>query len=325
MIIFGRNSPVLDDDEEEIRMRIPAGVLKDAVISIVGTETGEPGTDAEVVNEGSETHAKLRFTVPRGDTGEQGPQGEKGEKGDQGETGPAGATGPAGPQGEKGDTGETGPAGPKGDKGDKGDPGIPPAGTTGQFLMKSSGDDFDVVWADAPGHNYRVEEVSDIMQANFAGADIKIGASPSGGAAIPVSSGWRASFAGNPISYAANSVSDPLTLTVNLLNESIPVGGTRRRFTEDIFWRNGGKCFAFDLGSRITAFTPGASAGAQGVNTKETGTLKYLVGAQTGGYLLGGILTAGNGWLATWGEGAVDISPFAVTVTNIKFYKVVEV
>ena len=325
MIIFGRNSPpVLDEDEEKITMRIQAGVLKDAIITIVGTETGEPGTDAEVVNEGSETHAALRFTIPRGDTGEQGPQGEKGDKGETGETGPAGATGPAGPQGEKGDTGETGPAGPKGDKGDKGDPGIPTGGTTGQFLMKSSGDDFDVVWADAPGHNYRVEEVSDIMQANFAGADIKIGASPSGGAAIPVSSGWRASFAGNPISYAANSAADPLTLTVNLLNEAIPVGGTRRRFTEDTLWRGGGKCFAFDRGGRVTAFTPG-SGSAQGTNTKETGALKYLVGAQTGGYLLGGILTAGNGWLATWGEGAADISPFSITVTNVKYYKVVEV
>ena len=281
MIIFGRNSPpVLDEDEEKITMRIPAGVLKDAVISIVGTETGEPGTDAEVVNEGSETHAKLRFTIPRGE---------------------------------------------KGDKGDKGDPGIPNGGTTGQVLTKASATDFDVIWADAPGHNFRVEEVSDIMQANFCGADIKIGASPSGGAAIPVSSGWRASFAGNPISYAANSASDPLTLTVNLLNAGIPVGGTRRRFTEEILWRGNAKCFAFDLGSRITAFTPGTSAGAQGVNTRETGTLKYLVGAQTGGYLLGGILTAGNGWLATWGEGTADISPFSITVNNIKFYKVVEV
>lgn len=282
MIIFGRNSPPVLDDEEEIRMRIPAGVLKDAIITIAGTETGEPGTDAEVVNEGSETHAALRFTIPRGEQGE------------------------------------------KGDKGDKGDPGLPEKGTTGQVLMKNSGDSFDVVWADAPGHNYRVEEVSDIMQANFAGADIRIGASPSGGAQIPVSSGWRASFAGNPISYSANSASDPLTLTVNLLNESIPVGGTRRRFTEDVFWRGGGKCFAFDLGSRITAFNPGTSAGAQGVNTRETGALKYLVGAQTGGYLLGGILTAGNGWLATWGEGAADISPFSITVTNVKYYKVVE-
>ena len=216
---------------------------------------------------------------------------------------------------------------PQGEQGDKGasGKGVPVGGTAGQVLMKSSDEDYAAEWADIPDAAFAVEEVSDPSQANFAGADIKIGASPSGGAQIPVTSGWRASLAGNPISYAANSAVDPLTITLNLLNASIPVGGTRRRYTSEILWRNGGKCFAFDLGSRITAFTPGAAASAQGANVRETGALKYLVGAQTGGYLLGGISTAGNGWLVTWGEGAVDLSPFAITVSNIKYYKIKEV
>lgn len=40
-----------------------------ATIEIAGTETGNPGTDASVVNEGTKGDAKLRFTIPRGDEG----------------------------------------------------------------------------------------------------------------------------------------------------------------------------------------------------------------------------------------------------------------
>lgn len=40
-----------------------------ATIEIAGTETGNPGTDASVVNEGTKGDAKFRFTIPRGDEG----------------------------------------------------------------------------------------------------------------------------------------------------------------------------------------------------------------------------------------------------------------
>lgn len=40
-----------------------------ATIEIAGTETGNPGTDASVVNEGTKGAAKFRFTIPRGDEG----------------------------------------------------------------------------------------------------------------------------------------------------------------------------------------------------------------------------------------------------------------
>lgn len=40
-----------------------------ATIEIAGTETGDPGTDASVVNEGTKGDAKFRFRIPRGDEG----------------------------------------------------------------------------------------------------------------------------------------------------------------------------------------------------------------------------------------------------------------
>jgi hypothetical protein len=50
-----------------------------------------------------------------------------------------GSQGPAGPKGDTGDTGPAGAAGPAG-------PGVPTGGTTGQFLRKSSGTDYDAGW-----------------------------------------------------------------------------------------------------------------------------------------------------------------------------------
>lgn len=48
-----------------------------ASVTIESTETGEPDTQASVVNTGDSHNAKLKFTIPRGD------------KGDKGDTGPA--------------------------------------------------------------------------------------------------------------------------------------------------------------------------------------------------------------------------------------------
>jgi hypothetical protein len=71
-----------------------------AQVSVDSVTTGDPGTDAAVVNVGTPGNARLRFTIPRGDAGEQG---DTGPQGIQGETGPAGADstvpGPAGADG----------------------------------------------------------------------------------------------------------------------------------------------------------------------------------------------------------------------------------
>ena len=219
--------------------------------------------------------------------------------------------------------GAIGPQGPAGAAGQ----GVPAGGTTGQVLTKSSNDNYDTAWI-TPSHGttaFDIEEVSDISQATFCGADIRIGTAPAGGASIPITNGYRVSFLNAQLNYTQNTEADPTALTVNLYNEAIPVGGTRRRFTSDTLWRSSGKCFAFDLGGRITSFTAGPAGSAQGAFMRETGVLKYLVGAQTGGYLIGGIATGSNGWLVTWGEGDADISAFNITVTNVKYYKVVEV
>ena len=98
-------------------------------LEIESVSTGAAGTNVIIENTGTANAAKLKITIPRGDTGAQGPKGETGAKGDtgaqgpKGETGATGATGATGPQGSpgeqgpKGDTGATGPQGPKGTDG----------------------------------------------------------------------------------------------------------------------------------------------------------------------------------------------------------------
>lgn len=71
-------------------------------VTVGETTTGEPGTDAEVTNAGTDTDLVLDFVIPRGEPGQegpegpQGPQGLQGPQGIQGLQGPAGADGPAG-------------------------------------------------------------------------------------------------------------------------------------------------------------------------------------------------------------------------------------
>lgn len=86
-------------------------------IQVGETVTGEPGTNANVVNTGTPTDVVLSFTIPRGAKGETGPQGPQGLRGETGERGPQGLQGE---KGEKGDTGEQGPQGPQGLQGPKG-------------------------------------------------------------------------------------------------------------------------------------------------------------------------------------------------------------
>ena len=87
-----------------------------ATVTVGTVTTGEPGTDAIVINSGTESAAVLNFTMPRGATG---------------------AAGAPGPQGPKGDTGETGPAGA----------GVPDGGTVGQLLGKTES---GTAWIDPP-------------------------------------------------------------------------------------------------------------------------------------------------------------------------------
>ena len=113
-------------------------------ITVGTTTTGEPGTNASVVNSGTATAPILDFTIPKGEKGDKGDQGQQGEKGEQGVQGEPGETGPEGPQGPQGEQGVQGPQGENG-------VGIPAGGTTGQVLAKKSGTDYDTQWADQTG------------------------------------------------------------------------------------------------------------------------------------------------------------------------------
>ena len=98
-------------------------------VEVESTTTGEPGSNAQVTNSGTDQNVKLNFVIPKGANGATGPQGPKGEKGDTGVQGPKGDTGPQGPKGETGPAGKDGAQGPKGDTGEQGPQG--PKGDTG--------------------------------------------------------------------------------------------------------------------------------------------------------------------------------------------------
>lgn len=72
----------------------PAGADgKSATITIGQTTTGEPGSNASVVNTGDKLNAIFSFTIPRGAQGPQGLQGPQGETGLQGPPGQDGSPG----------------------------------------------------------------------------------------------------------------------------------------------------------------------------------------------------------------------------------------
>ena len=87
---------------------LPGEIGISQVITIDGTETLDPGEDAQVQDDFDRNIHHLTFYIPRGETGPRGPTGEQGLMGPQGPMGPAGETGP------KGDTGQAGVAGPPG-------------------------------------------------------------------------------------------------------------------------------------------------------------------------------------------------------------------
>jgi hypothetical protein len=94
-----------------------------AVINVLRTETGAPGSQAEVFNHGTRAFAELTFVIPAGATGAQGLQGVPGVRGATGAQGLQGIPGAQGIPGVRGATGATGA---------QGIPGIPGAtGATG--------------------------------------------------------------------------------------------------------------------------------------------------------------------------------------------------
>jgi hypothetical protein len=116
---------------------IPAGLKGDtgntgntgaaATIAVGSTSTGAAGSSASVVNSGTSSAAVFDFTIPRGD------------------------------KGDKGDTGNTGSAGP----------GVATGGTTGQFLSKASGTNYDTTWATiVPGDRYLTSSTTSLTIGN---------------------------------------------------------------------------------------------------------------------------------------------------------------
>ena len=84
---------------------LPGEIGISQVITIDGTETVEPGEEAEVQDDFDRNIHHLTFYIPKGEKGDTGPVGPQGDKGEQGDVGP---------QGEKGETGPVGPQGPAG-------------------------------------------------------------------------------------------------------------------------------------------------------------------------------------------------------------------
>ena len=115
----------------------PTGPQGPATIAVGTTTTGLPGSQASVVNAGTNQNAVLNFVIPQGPTGPQGLPGTigpTGATGPQGLQGIVGATGPTGPQGLPGTIGAIGPTGPTGPQGLQGIVGATgPTGSTPTF------------------------------------------------------------------------------------------------------------------------------------------------------------------------------------------------
>jgi hypothetical protein len=110
----------------------PAGQA--ATVTVGSTATGDPGSDAIVVNSGTSSAAVLDFTIPRGDAGDQGPQGIPGTPGTPGAAATVAAgtttTGAPGSDAAVVNVGTSSAAVfnftiPRGDAGDQGPQGVP--------------------------------------------------------------------------------------------------------------------------------------------------------------------------------------------------------
>lgn len=84
--------------EAEVQRKLEAGEFvgpegKAATIKVGEVLTGDPNTDVEITNYGTDTDAVLDFKIPRGEKGETGDQGLRGERGETGEQGLAATIG----------------------------------------------------------------------------------------------------------------------------------------------------------------------------------------------------------------------------------------
>ena len=135
-----------------------------ATIAVGTTTTLSPGASATVTNAGTSSAAVFNFGIPAGQKGDTGDTGATGATGATGSPGAAATiaagtttTGAAGSSASVTNSGTSSaavfdftiPRGDKGDQGDQGDPGVgvPAGGTTGQYLVKASGTDYDFTFA----------------------------------------------------------------------------------------------------------------------------------------------------------------------------------
>ena len=159
-------------------------------ITVAGTVTGNPGTQARVDETVTPNGAQLFFTIPAGATGPTGPAG--------GPTGATGATGPTGPTGAAGTVGATGPTGPTGAAGTVGATG--PTGPTGAA---------GTVGATGPtGPTGTTATVNSMNATNDTGATITV---ILGGTTVPLPS---------------NQVLDSFTVSGNNTTFTVPATGT---------------------------------------------------------------------------------------------------
>ncbi len=203
-------------------------------------------------------------TGPQGETGPQGvegPQGIQGEQGIQGltgDTGPQGEQGIQGIQGIQGETGATGATGPQGDTGPAG-PGIATGGTTGQYLTKVDGTDYNTQWStlDLSGKQDVVANVSSTEIGYLDG----------------VTSSIQTQIDSKLASSTASTTYAPLNLTQNVQN------GTAYTFVLS----DASKLVEFDNASAITVTVPTNSLVAYPIGTQinllQTGSGQVTVSA----------------------------------------------
>jgi hypothetical protein len=152
-----------------------------ATIAVGSTSTGAAGSSASVANSGTSSAAVFDFTIPRGDVGATGATGATGAAGAAASisvgsttTGAAGTSASVTnsgtssaavfnftiPRGDKGNTGNTGATGATG-------PGVATGGSTGMFLQKASGTNYDTTWATiVPGDRYLTSSTTSLTINN---------------------------------------------------------------------------------------------------------------------------------------------------------------
>lgn len=245
----------------------PRGPQGPASVTIGNTTTGAPGTDAMVTNSGTNLDAVLNFVIPAGPTGPTGAigaTGATGPRGLQGVAGVAGPTGPTGPTGPKGDTGEQGIAGPTGEIGPTGPTG--PTGPAGPAALSTFGRKYDTT--ETP---ISLEaNISQNIPLGSTGPTMNVSTATQNTLTIIEAGTYYVSY------YFSGSASTNTTLTVNVKQNSTPIGSTT--ISKDVT-TNTETDF---VGSTINAFNAGDEIGlaiestTAATVTPASGTEAYL-------------------------------------------------